>query len=235
MTTHAEPTADVRDMYMAHIMFRREFSLIPGLVRGTPEGDQKRARNVAYHIDLLSRFLHAHHEGEDTILWPKLLERCPQEAAAIVPVMVTHHEALESLLTQTDELLAGWRSTARGGTELASVFDRLHAILDEHMALEENEVLPLAEKYVTQAEWTGLGEHGVSVLKGKELPLAFGLAMYEGDPDVIKSVLKEAPPLARLIVPRIATRMFAAHSKRVHGTPTPPRATDIGGSRPNQP
>src|SRR5579859_5399530 len=134
MTTHSEPMADVRDMYMAHGMFRREFGLIPGLIRGVTEGDTKRAGVVGYHIDLVSRILHAHHEGEDAIVWPKLLERGGQEAAAIVPAMVTHHEALEKLLTHTDEMLPGWRATARGGADLAEPFDQLNFILNEHMA-----------------------------------------------------------------------------------------------------
>ncbi len=235
MTTHAEPMADVRDMYMAHGMFRREFGLIPGLVRGVPDGDQKRARVVGYHIDLLRRILHAHHEGEDSILWPKLRERGGREATAIVPTMVGQHEAIEERLARAGELLPGWRATARGGAEFAEVFDKLFSVLDEHMAMEEKEILPLAGKYITAAEWKGLGQHGISVLKGRELPLSFGLVMYEADPDVVKSVLKEAPLPARVLVPRIAPRMFAAHAKRVHGTATPPRATGSGGSRINQP
>ena len=65
MTTRVEPMADIRDMYMAHGMFRREFGLVPGLIRAVPEGDLERSRVVGRHIDLLSRILHAHHEGED--------------------------------------------------------------------------------------------------------------------------------------------------------------------------
>ncbi|MET9877610.1 hypothetical protein ABZZ36_23685 [Actinacidiphila glaucinigra] len=57
----------------------------------------------------------------------------------------------------------------------------------------------------------------------KDLPLAFGMVMYEGDPAVIKAVLSHAPLVPRLIMPLLAPRLYASHAKRVYGTPTPPR------------
>ncbi|MEU8301185.1 hypothetical protein AB0C04_28350 [Micromonospora sp. NPDC048909] len=53
------------------------------------------------------------------------------------------------------------------------------------------------------------------------------MAMYEGDPEVIKHVLAEAPLPARLLMPIIGPRLYAAHAKRVHGTATPPRSHAI--------
>ncbi|MFC8076691.1 hypothetical protein ACFUN8_14280 [Streptomyces sp. NPDC057307] len=42
-----ERHADVRDMYMAHTMFRREIGLAPALVRGVESGNAERAGVVA--------------------------------------------------------------------------------------------------------------------------------------------------------------------------------------------
>src|SRR6185312_16095749 len=116
-------------------------------------------------------------------------------------------------------LLPQWRSTARAGQELAEAFDRLQAALLEHMAMEEERILPLAEKYVTAAEWRRLGEHSLEKSAKKSLPLAFGMAMYEGDREVVAGVLAEAPLPVRLLMPAIARRWFARHATRVHGTP----------------
>ncbi|MEV5174323.1 hypothetical protein AB0L10_25340 [Streptomyces flaveolus] len=91
------------------------------------------------------------------------------------------------------------------------------------MATEEEQVLPLARKHVTAAEWKQIGEHGMAETPKRELPLVFGMAMYEGDPAVIKAVLAGAPLPVRLLVPVIGRRRYAAHAKRVHGTPTPAR------------
>ncbi|TFV29675.1 hypothetical protein E4K10_49000 [Streptomyces sp. T1317-0309] len=57
----------------------------------------------------------------------------------------------------------------------------------------------------------------------KTLPLAFGMVMYEGDPEVVKAVLAHGPLPARILVPIIGPRLYASHAERVHGTSTPPR------------
>ncbi|MGI5520675.1 hemerythrin domain-containing protein [Micromonospora sp. CA-259024] len=215
--------ADVRDMYMAHTTFRREFSLLPQLVRDVTPGDAKRAEVVGAHAELLCLMLHLHHEGEDLLLWPRLIERGGEEAAAIVPIMETQHHAIEKAHAAVVALLPRWRRTGHGGDQLADEFEQLRTALIEHMAMEESEILPLAQRHVTAAEWMELGEHGMSKASKKQLPLGFGLAMYEGDPEVIKAVLAHAPLPARLLMPIIAPRLFAAHAKRVHGTATPPR------------
>ncbi|MGW2429797.1 hypothetical protein [Streptomyces sp. NPDC001226] len=96
-------------------------------------------------------------------------------------------------------------------------------MLLDHMALEEKEILPLAAQHVTAAEWEQLGQHGMAESPKKTLPLAFGMVMYEGDPEVVKAVLAHAPLPARILMPIIGPRLYASHAKRVHGTSTPPR------------
>ena len=123
-------------------------------------------------------------------------------------------------------LLPHWRSTGHGGDRIAAVFERLSEALVEHLALEEKVILPLTQRYVTASEWKKLGEHGLAKSPKKTLPLTFGMVMYEGDPAVVKAVLAEAPLPARLLMPLLGPRLYAAHAKRVHGTRTPPR---VGG------
>jgi hemerythrin-like domain-containing protein len=219
----SERMADVRDMYMAHTMMRREFRLLPQLVRDVTPGDVKRAEIVGAHAELLCLVLHLHHEGEDLVLWPLLLERGGQEATSVVPGMEEQHHAIERAHATVTALLPSWRATARGGDELASTLDQLLTVLLEHMALEEKEILPLAAQHVTAAEWEQMGQHGMAKSPKKTLPLTFGMVMYEGDPAVVKAVLAHAPLPARLLMPHIGPRLYASHAKRVHGTPTPPR------------
>lgn len=218
-----EPMADTRDMYMAHAGLRREFRLLPGLIRSVAPGDIRRAEVVGAHAALVCAVLHQHHEGEDLLLWPKLVERGGAEAAAIVPTMEQQHRAIEDGHTEVTGLLGGWRSTGQGGEALADAFERLTAALVEHMALEEEQILPLVEKHLTAKEWHQLAEHGKAVTPKKVMALVFGMAMYEGDPEVVKAVLALAPLPVRLLVPAMARRQYAAHAKRVHGTATPPR------------
>jgi hypothetical protein len=57
--------------------------------------------------------------------------------------------------------------------------------------------------------------------------LAFGMVMYEADPEVIRDILADAPLPVRLLVPRVAPRAFAKQSRRVHGTAAPPSAATV--------
>ena len=76
MTTPPQaPMADVGEMYLVHTMLRREFSLLPDLIRGADRNDAKRRALIGAHAQLVCQILHTHHEGEDLVLWPLLLER----------------------------------------------------------------------------------------------------------------------------------------------------------------
>jgi iron-sulfur cluster repair protein YtfE (RIC family) len=90
--------ADSRDMIVIHNMFRREFKAIPALVNEVPGGDGAQVAIVAGHVAWMVTFLHAHHEGEDLLVWPKLLERVPHETDPLIYTMETQHAGLAQAL-----------------------------------------------------------------------------------------------------------------------------------------
>lgn len=112
MTTSMTDRIDTRDMIVVHTALRREFRLAPGLVRGTSAGDLCRVSIIAGHLDLMNGFLHLHHTGEDRLLWPRLLDRAPQEIAAVVMLMQTQHERIHDLITSAQGLLQHWKNRA---------------------------------------------------------------------------------------------------------------------------
>jgi hypothetical protein len=209
------PMADVRDMYLAHTLFRREFGRLPELILGIADEDIAGAETIGSHVAMLSTLLHLHHEGEDLLLWPKLAERGGAEADALVPIMEEQHHIIETALARVDELLPAWRSSGRGGETIANTFQQLLPTLIEHMALEEKEILPLSEKYITASEWKELVNHAMGTFPKKFLPLVFGLMMEQGDPAVIKDILREAPLPVRLLMPIIGPPVATTHNKRL--------------------
>jgi hemerythrin-like domain-containing protein len=217
--------ADVGEMYLVHTMLRREFGLLPDLIRGTDRNDTKRRALIGEHAQLLCQILHAHHEGEDLVLWPLLLERAEAEATQIVAVMGEQHQAIAAAHDEAVHRLGGWCRSGHGGEAFATVLDGLVQVLTAHTALEEKAVLPLAQKYITAAEWQQMGQHGMDTFQKRLLPLAFGMLMYEGDPAVMRRTLSNVPQPARLLMPIIAPRAFSRHARRVYGTATPPKIT----------
>jgi hemerythrin-like domain-containing protein len=214
---------DTRDMVVIHTFLRREFRLAGGLVRRVQPGDTSRAGVVADHLVYLGWFLHHHHTLEDELVWPKLLDRVPEELAPIVKLMEAQHEGVDALLEQIGALLTGWRATAAADVrdELSGLYDELYAGLAEHLDAEEQRVLPLAVQCLTVEEWDELGEQGRNRTNKSDMALTLGMFIYEGDPEVIANMLAKAPLPVRIIVPRLAKRAFRKHALKVHGTATP--------------
>jgi hemerythrin-like domain-containing protein len=230
VTSFEEP-ADVREMYLVHTVFRREFAALPVLVRSVPAGGTDRAGAIADHAQLLLTFLEAHHHSEDVHLWPLLLERAGAEVTPIVDLMREHHRRLDELTAQIILALAGWRAaaSARQRDALAEALDGLVRLLYEHMSAEEQRVLPLAEKYMTAREWAAMASTSGAGLPPEKVPLIFGMTWYEGDPEVIEKILSALPPEARTVLEEQGPREFASHSQLIHGTPTPPRSGPLTG------
>jgi hemerythrin-like domain-containing protein len=214
---------DTRDIVVVHTAFRREFRLVAGLVRATPEGDTTRAKVVGDHLELIMMFLHHHHEGEDRRLWPVLLERVADEFTPVVLLMEAHHESISAQLEEIEELRLRFVANALAGDrdELAAACERHYLLLDEHLTAEEERVLPLAARYLTAQEWSSMGEEGLAELPKNRQTLALGFMTYEGAPEVIKIMLSNAPAPIRLLGPFLGGRAFRRHARRVHGTATP--------------
>jgi DUF438 domain-containing protein len=186
---------------------------------------KERSQVLADHIELLISLLHHHHRGEDKHLWPKLLDRGPGEVAAIVDLMEDQHKRLERLIAEIHAAIRIWRRSAasESGKALADALDQVNPLLNEHMGMEEERILPIVEKYVTSAEWSLMVQEGAAEAPQESASLLFGMFMYESDPDVIQEVLSQMPPEARPVMKERASQAFASHSERVHGTATPPR------------
>ena len=225
-----EPLADVRDMYLAHIMFRRETGLGAALIRGVAAGDVERAAIVADHLLLVDNVLEHHHLAEDKHIWPRLLDRAGGDVEDVVRVMEQQHGEIDTLVGQLRAGLADWRGSAdpAAGEALAGTLERLHERLATHLDTEEARAVPLIERHVTAAEWGAMIADGADDVDPAMMPLMFGLMAYEGDPDTVRDLIAGMPPEVSAVIGDLAGQAYAEHALRVHGTATPAR---IGSAR----
>jgi hemerythrin-like domain-containing protein len=186
-------------MIMLHNAIRREFRLLPALVRGVAAEDTGRSQTVAGHIGFLTTILHAHHRGEDLVLWPILLDRGSAEIAPVVGVMEGHHQQVEQLRQEIDERVGSWRSSscAAEGELLADALSRLVVVLDEHLGMEEEHILPVVATHVLQSEWDEMGNAAGVQVDPALRPVGVGMLMYEGDPEVVDADLARLRAEAR--------------------------------------
>src|SRR3954465_3538552 len=90
MSAAALTRPDTSDMVAVHRVFRESLGVAPQLIGSVSEDDVARVAAVAgYYGDVLA-FLHVHQEGEDALLWPKLIARCPEQAELVRHVAGQH-------------------------------------------------------------------------------------------------------------------------------------------------
>ncbi len=224
---HGAGLTDVRMMVVAHRVFRRELGLGPAAVARVPPGDRAGLVRAADHVALFLGFLHHHHTIEDELLWPRLLERVPDELAPLVHLMESQHEELATLLEEADADLATWRGSGLRGHRdaLAATLTRLATGLAEHLDCEESRVLPIMARVVTPAEWEEFTERGMEAIPRSMTLLGFGAMLYEGDPEVIAGELRSMPRPLRWVLPALGRWSYRRYARRVHGTARPPRGT----------
>jgi hemerythrin-like domain-containing protein len=211
-------------MYMFHDMFRREFPLMPGLVRAVAVGDLERAQIIVEHIGVANAVLHAHHSGEDENVWPLLLERAPTNIAPVVQLMESQHAEIASANSEILDAAAAWSSRATIGTRdaLAAMLDQLLSPLYVHLGAEEDSIVPLMETYITAAEWSRIASEGAANIGPQTLLLGFGMVIYDANPEVVDITIKNMPDDVRPVIRQLASEAFAAHCQLVYGTATPP-------------
>lgn len=202
----------------------RECGHLPELVRGVFDGARQRAQVVADHIDLISMMLHEHHTGEDRVIWPRLLERCPEEISPLVHSMEEYHERIADLLDEAKKQTGAWRADANAASResLVRARDCLLPVLRTHLGEEVRYVLPLVEKHITGDEWNAMVAENASQIPPDKLPLLLGITMYEGDPLTVKDAVANLPAEARPTIVETAERLYGDYAELVYGTRTPP-------------
>ena len=215
-TTPTATLTDVHDMVVVHRVFRREFRMLPELVREVAPGDTARAAVLAEHGRLLLKGLHGHHTSEDLLLWPKLLDRCAPDAE-LVHRMEAQHDRVHDAIERIGPALQRWEAEARPAVteEVAAAFDDLRVALLEHLDDEEREILPMAARHITQAEWNELGEHGVGETKKRLLPILFGAVAEEATPEEMVHILSTVPAPVRFLLRTVFAKQYARYISRV--------------------
>ncbi len=201
---------DTHDMVLVHRVFRREFRLLPLMVRAVPDGDSAVAGPVAAHAREMLDALHHHHENEDELLWPRLLQRTPVDAE-LVQQMAAQHAVIGQILVRVEAALPAWPRTAgaRDGAALAEDLTELSARLGEHLDEEETRVLPIVGRTITPAEWDELAQRGFAAMPKRRALVFLGHILASASPEERTPFLRRrVPPPVRLAYRLIGHRAF---------------------------
>jgi hemerythrin-like domain-containing protein len=213
-----EVMADSRDMLVVHKMFRKQFAAIPRLVSEVPGGDSARVAIVADHVVWMVEFLHSHHEGEDMMVWPRLVERCPTEVEPLIFTMEAQHHGLALALDDLAAKATAWRTTfaVHERDELAEAATVLLIRIAEHLDLEELKVLSLIDRYLTDKEWKQVGGSGLKKMSFGQLKVAFGMILDDAPPDDVKTMRDTIPRAPWVLFSALGPRAYTKYAARLH-------------------
>lgn len=209
-TVTARP--DTHEMVVIHRVFRREFRLLPDLVEAVAAGDTNRAAVLVGHAEDVTSALHHHHHSEDELLWPRLLQRASVHTE-LIERMEGQHQHLGTALDEIHGLLPRFAADAAPDVRdrLAAALRAASVVLDEHLAEEEREILPLAAEHLSVEEWEELGKRGADSIPKQKLLVFLGMILEDADPGERRDFLAKMPMIARLMWSLLGQRKYGAY------------------------
>ena len=204
---------DVRDMAIIHRTFRNMYNESARLVRTAPAPSSGRVSFLADHIDFGIAMLHVHHEDEDELLYPKLIQRVPEQAPMTEQVD-QEHQLIKTALDEAAAACAAWRGrpSADTGEALAASLDHLNSDVQPHLDDEEQKVVPLAAVTLTQQEWDAMGKHGVAQIPRNKRGVAFGMILEPLSQADRAYMMKTLPAPVRMLYPILIERPWKKYA-----------------------
>jgi len=111
-------------------------------------------RAMLFYVDEFPERLH--HTKESELLFPRLRERAPELAPLLARLDKDHARGEASVRELEHALLAFEVMGVSRRAAFEQAVDRYVAAYLEHMALEESDVLPAAQRLLTPADWAEL-------------------------------------------------------------------------------
>jgi hypothetical protein len=208
-----ENPIEVRDMAIIHRLFRQAYDEAARLVRASPTPSPGRVTFLADHIDLVLGGLHSHHQDEDELLYPKLIERAPEQAP--MTEQVEHeHQVIATALDAASAACATWRQrpSAETGEALAAALDHLNEVVQPHLDDEEQKVVPLAAVTLTQQEWDAMGKRGMSSIPRNKRAIAAGMMLEPLNAADRAYMMKHVPAPMRMLFPIMIERPWKKYA-----------------------
>ena len=146
--TTREPEPDLTLLVVTHRAIRQDLRRLEARLaeiagRGAPPS---RARAIGRYTAALFAEILRHHETEDDILWPVIAATAGQ-AVDLTP-LTDDHQAIEAAVGRASQALASFRADPGTPAELHAPVTELRDMLDEHIADEEQQILPAMRRYL---------------------------------------------------------------------------------------
>jgi hemerythrin-like domain-containing protein len=196
MSDSARVHPDTSDMAAVHQVFRSSLASGPEFVASAASDDERRALIANYYANLMA-FLKVHHEGEEELVFPLLIERDPEHRAVVERCESQHADVVGRMLAVNESVNSWELKGDSGAPELLEAMRSLDESLTPHLDEEETEVVPLAAEHLTVEEWGAMPAHGMRNFEGDKVWLIVGLIRENFTQQQRDAMLEAMPPPAR--------------------------------------
>lgn len=193
-------TPDLNSYYMIHAAMRR------GAVRlstalAAIEPDAQRLRALRWYTDGVIDELHAHHTIEDDLFFPALAERVPAFVEYDAALAADHRhltDVMSALRTAVHGLHDGhdWEEHRSRAVALSAELARF---LDEHLRVEDDDILPLFARHFGAEEYHELDQQAIKRTGLRQLLFTVPWAVTTADREAAEHLLTTGPALLRII------------------------------------
>jgi hypothetical protein len=177
----------------------------------------------------MAEALHHHHAAEDAVIWPKLPARAATSEVDVTRMEDTHRE-IADFIEHVRTVATSWAASAdpRVADQLVSTLEQFRNRLDEHLADEERNIVPLINGHLTPLinghltprEWRQfLARGGRFLFTHPKLGLV--LAGFVLDPlsaEDRQRFLANVPPPQRIAFQLFGMRTYAAYRAKLYGS-----------------
>jgi hemerythrin-like domain-containing protein len=189
-------------MRIVHQALRRDLARAHDVLASDPALPPDQQAAIAGHLTWMMGFLRAHHDTEDTALYPLVLTRDPG-AGGLVEAMHADHERIAARIAHLETAAAAVGATASGEDlwELARAVDRLNDVLLPHLQREEDDVMPVVSSAITHAEWNAIEqEYNVKPKSFVQLGREGHWIIDAASPEDRAAVLSLVPAVPRFVL-----------------------------------
>jgi hypothetical protein len=216
--TESAPRPDTSDMPAVHNVFRSSLATGPTLVASAAGDEERRALIANYYLNLIA-FLEAHHDGEEELVFPLLLERAPDQRA-LVEKAKSQHDDVVTLMGAAKDSLGSWDEVGdAGASEVERSLRALDDLLTPHLDQEEAEIVPLAADHLSCEEWGALPGHAMRTFTGDKVWLILGLVRENFTQRQRDLMLEGMPPPVRQMWETTGEASFNDLMAQVRQTP----------------
>lgn len=191
-----------------HAAVRRDFARFESALRGFPEGDGARARQLRRAWATVDRQLHHHHETEDAFVWP-YVRSLNVVHPTLLDAMESEHQAMAAGLGAVSSALDALieEPTAARATAAADAVAETTRVTVQHLDHEEREVMPIIIEREQTPEWKAVERQlrkGSPTMAGE----LFAWIQDGASPEVRSSLNGTVPAPVRFILSKAFGRSY---------------------------